>query len=217
MNQKAQSSPAVDADYMFATVPPGARRPTWKQVMVWVGFGYVATGLFIGGTLAGPAGGAGVSFSMALLAIAIAIAIGMGMGMGILFVLTALLGIIAQRTGLSLALLCRYAYGARGMNAQLINYLGIMAPPLAGPLLADFYIRHKGRYDVRELDRQPAFNRAGVGAALVGMALGLGLELNRWLPEWPNGLVALLATVLVYLLLHPVLNAKVQPLAENAS
>lgn len=208
MNQKAQSSPAVDADYMFATVPPGARRPTWKQVMVWVGFGYVATGLFIGGSLAGPAGGAGASFSMALLAIAI------GMGMGILFVLTALLGIIAQRTGLSLALLCRYAYGARGMNAQLINYLGIMAPPLAGPLLADFYIRHKGRYDVRELDRQPAFNRAGVGAALVGMALGLGLELNRWLPEWPNGLVALLATVLVYLLF---LNAKVQPLAENAS
>ncbi len=30
--------------------------------MVWVGFGYVANGLFIGGTLAGPAGGAGVSF-----------------------------------------------------------------------------------------------------------------------------------------------------------
>ena len=466
MNQKVQSSPAVDADYMFAPVPPDARRPTWKQVMVWVGFGYVATGLFIGGTLAGPAGGAGVSFPMALLAIAI--------GMGILFVLTGLLGIIAQRTGLSLALLCRYAYGARGMNlpmlamglltlgwfsaitgmvgdiwgafignpsgitvldparlgfdiapitlevflacvtcgllftatsmsgmkglerlavpvapvimliavlvgigmvdeggglgsfiaassqkdglplswavtmlvgswiagaimgvdlfrfnrnaravwlgsaacfrltnpllnivgyigtvtvgeynyvswmleksfllalvgaltwtlslwttndaelycnalytgpvlhscgiragkrqlvlvagllgtvlgalgfyqmffAQFINYLGIMAPPLAGPLLADFYIRHKGRYDVRELDRQPAFNRAGVGAALVGMALGLGLELNRWLPDWPNGLVALLATVLVYLLLHPVLNAKAQPLAENAS
>ncbi|KAI3596366.1 Cytosine/purine/uracil/thiamine/allantoin permease family protein [Cupriavidus necator H850] len=113
MNQKVQSSPAVDADYMFTPVPPDARRPTWKQVAVWVGFGYVATGLFIGGTLAGPAGGAGVSFPMALLAIAI--------GMGILFVLTSLLGVIAQRTGLSLALLCRYAYGAKGMNLPMLT------------------------------------------------------------------------------------------------
>ncbi|ULX53965.1 cytosine permease [Cupriavidus taiwanensis] len=466
MNQKAQSSPAVDADYMFAPVPSDARRPTWKQVMVWVGFGYVATGLFIGGTLAGPAGGAGVSFPMAMLAIAI--------GMGILFVLTSLLGVIAQRTGLSLALLCRYAYGAKGMNLPMlamglltlgwfsaitgmvgdiwgafignpsgivvfdpgrmgyqiapitlevfaacllcgllftatsmsgmkglerlavpvapvimliavlvgigmldeggglgsfvaassqkrglplssavtmlvgswiagaimgvdlfrfsrnaravwlgsaacflltnpllnivgyigtvtvgeynyvswmleksfllalagaltwtlslwttndaelycnalytgpvlqscgfdvskkqlvlvaglagtvlgalgfyqmffspfINYLGIMAPPLAGPLLADFYIKHKGRYDVRELDQQPEFNRAGVGSALIGMGLGLALELNQWLAVLPNGLVALLATVLLYLLLHPILSAKPRPLAEKAS
>ncbi|WP_454735475.1 hypothetical protein [Cupriavidus necator] len=88
---------------------------------------------------------------------------------------------------------------------------------MAGPLLADFYIKHQGRYDVRELNTQPAFNWAGVGSALIGMMLGLALELNQWLVAWPNGLVALLVTVLLYLLLHPMLSAKPRPLAENAS
>ena len=60
-------------------------------MLVWIGFGYVATGLFIGGALAGANGGPGMSFPMALLAIAI--------GMGLLFILTSLLGIMAQRTG----------------------------------------------------------------------------------------------------------------------
>jgi cytosine permease len=101
--------------------------------------------------------------------------------------------------------------------SHFINYLGIMAPPLAGPLLADFYIRNKGFYDVRALDTQPAFNRAGVGSALIGMMLGLVLELNQWLAAWPNGLVALLATVLLYLLLHPLQSRAAHRLTENAS
>ena len=42
-----------DTDFMLSPVPMSARRPTWKQVSVWVGFGYVVTGLFVGGVLAG--------------------------------------------------------------------------------------------------------------------------------------------------------------------
>ena len=28
-----------DGEYMLAPVPESERRPAWKQVMVWVGFG----------------------------------------------------------------------------------------------------------------------------------------------------------------------------------
>ncbi|WP_240651679.1 purine-cytosine permease family protein [Serratia microhaemolytica] len=97
---------------MFSPIPQSARRPTWKQVLVWVGFGYVATGLFIGGTLAGVGGKPGMPFTQALLAIAI--------GMSALFVLTSLLGVMAQRTGLSLALISRYSYGRLGANLPMI-------------------------------------------------------------------------------------------------
>ena len=38
-------------EFMLSPVPMEKRRPTFSQVMVWVGFGYVVTGLFIGGTL----------------------------------------------------------------------------------------------------------------------------------------------------------------------
>src|SRR5699024_11012894 len=49
---------------------------------------------------------------MAFLSIAIS--------MGILFIITSLLGIIAQRTGLNLALISRYSYGYKGTNLPLI-------------------------------------------------------------------------------------------------
>lgn len=111
-NASETSQSPFDGDYMFTPIPDHARRPTWKQVLVWVGFGYVATGLFIGGTLAGWGGNPGVSFPIALLAISV--------GMGVLFVITSLLGIMAQKTGLSLALLSRYSYGALGANLPML-------------------------------------------------------------------------------------------------
>ena len=42
-----------DGERMLSPVPMSERRPTFNQIMVWVGFGYVVTGLFIGGVLAG--------------------------------------------------------------------------------------------------------------------------------------------------------------------
>lgn len=105
----------VDSERMLSPVPMSERRPTFNQVMVWVGFGYVVTGLFVGGVLAGFGGKPGVSPSLAILAIVI--------GMGALSVLTALLGIIAQRTGMSLALLCRYSYGIKGANVPMVGMI----------------------------------------------------------------------------------------------
>ncbi len=112
VKQTKQRPPTDDLDFMFTPIPLSHRRETWKQVLVWVGFGYVATGLFIGGALAGVSGAPGLPFPQALLAIAI--------GMGILFILTSLLGIMAQKTGLSLALASRYSYGRLGANLPMI-------------------------------------------------------------------------------------------------
>lgn len=112
-NQEAENPVnSNDSEYMLSPVPQHARRKTWKQILVWVGFGYVLTGLFVGGTLAGTGGLNGVSPSDAIIAITI--------GMGILLILTILLGIAAQKTGLSLALLGRYSYGYKGSNIPLI-------------------------------------------------------------------------------------------------
>lgn len=110
-NQINTKTTLEDGEYMLASVPITERRSTWKQVMVWVGFGYVVTGLFVGGVLAGFGGQTGVPPMTALWAI--------GIGMGVLTILTILLGIMAQKTGLNLALISRYSYGAVGSNLPL--------------------------------------------------------------------------------------------------
>ncbi|BAQ10043.1 cytosine/purines/uracil/thiamine/allantoin family permease [Bacillus sp. OxB-1] len=110
--QKSSEPDVQDSEFMLEAVPAESRRPTWKQVLVWVGFGYVVTGLFVGGVLAGFGNQPGVPPVMALWAI--------GIGMGVLAILTILLGIMAQRTGLNLALISRYSYGAKGSNLPLL-------------------------------------------------------------------------------------------------
>lgn len=101
-----------DNERMLSPVPMSERRPTFNQVMVWVGFGYVVTGLFVGGVLAGFGNKPGVSPMTAMWAIIL--------GMGSLSIITALLGIAAQKTGMSLALISRYSYGIKGANLPII-------------------------------------------------------------------------------------------------
>ena len=97
----------TDSEFMLEPVPVNKRRSTLSQVMVWIGFGYVATGLFVGGTLAGYGGKPGLNPAEAVGAVVI--------GMGVLFVMTSFLGMAAQKTGLNLSLISRYSYGKRGM------------------------------------------------------------------------------------------------------
>lgn len=101
-----------DQEYMLEAVPPDKRRSTYSQIMVWVGFGYVATGLFVGGTLAGYGGAPGLTPWEASLAIIL--------GMGALFVMTSLLGMAAQKTGLNLSLISRYSYGSKGFMIPML-------------------------------------------------------------------------------------------------
>lgn len=101
-----------DDERMLSPVPMSERRPTFNQVMVWVGFGYVVTGLFVGGVLAGFGGQPGLPPNMAIWAIVL--------GMGSLTIMTSLLGIMAQKTGMSLALISRYSYGQKGVNIPMV-------------------------------------------------------------------------------------------------
>jgi cytosine permease len=93
-----------DGEYMLEPVPMDKRRSTFAQVMVWVGFGYVVTGLVVGGVLAGEKGGLppGQAFLAGII------------GMGALFLITSFLGIAAQRTGFNLAILSRFSFGEKG-------------------------------------------------------------------------------------------------------
>lgn len=101
-----------DDEHMLSPVPMSERRPTWRQVLVWVGFGYVVTGLFVGGVLAGFGGQPGLPPQTALIAIAL--------GMGSLFILTSFLGVMAQDTGMSLAIISRYSYGMKGASIPMV-------------------------------------------------------------------------------------------------
>ena len=59
--KKVAVEETVDTEYMLEPVPMNKRRSTYSQIMVWVGFGYCATGLFVGGTLAGYGGAPGLN------------------------------------------------------------------------------------------------------------------------------------------------------------
>lgn len=120
---------AVDEEYMLEAVPQNKRRSTYSQIMVWVGFGYCATGLFVGGTLAGYGGAPGLNLMDAILAIII--------GEGSLLIMTAFLGIAAQKTGLNLSLISRYSYGSKGF----IIPMAVMAILTFGCLKGQHFIQ----------------------------------------------------------------------------
>ncbi|MBW1639610.1 MULTISPECIES: purine-cytosine permease family protein [Microbacterium] len=110
-----QTRPAVDEtneEFMLERVPQKARRSWWSQFVIWVGFGYVPTGLIVGGQLAGTAEGGGMPFGDAVLTIVL--------GQGVLLLLTFALGFAAMKTGLNLSLISRFSYGRKGMILPML-------------------------------------------------------------------------------------------------
>ena len=97
---------------MLERVPQKARRSWWSQFVIWVGFGYVPTGLIVGGQLAGTAEGGGMPFGDAMLTVVL--------GQGILLLLTFALGFAAMKTGLNLSLISRFSYGTKGMILPML-------------------------------------------------------------------------------------------------
>lgn len=108
------ASPPVNdhQEYMLESVPRTARRSTWGIAAIWVGFGFVVTGLVVGGQLAGQGGTAGMPMGQAFLTVAA--------GELFLFILTILLGIPAMATGFNLAMLARFSYGRVGMVVPMV-------------------------------------------------------------------------------------------------
>src|SRR5690625_2990345 len=93
-------------EYMLEPVPWSARRKTSGIAAMWVGFGFVVTGLIVGGQLAGQGGQPGMTMGGAVTTI--------GLGELVLFALTILLGVPAMKTGFNLALLSKVSYGDKG-------------------------------------------------------------------------------------------------------
>lgn len=102
-----EPDPQSMEEYMLEPVPKRARRSAWAMFAIWVGFGYVPTGLIVGGQLAGQGDTPGMSFGES---VGVIIA-----GQGLLVVLTFLLGYAAMKTGLNLSLISRMSYGKLGM------------------------------------------------------------------------------------------------------
>lgn len=103
--------PKDHEEYMLEAVPASARRSWWSMFVIWVGFGYVPTGLIVGGQLAGQ-NGSGMPFGDALFVVAL--------GQGILFALTYALGFAAMKTGLNLSMISRFSYGKKGMILPML-------------------------------------------------------------------------------------------------
>jgi purine-cytosine permease-like protein len=62
--------------------------------------------------------------------------------------------------------------GAFGFFEQFSSFIGGIAaviPPLAGPMIADFWIVHRTKYEVKYLDQLPEINIPSVIAASVGI------------------------------------------------
>lgn len=102
----AEDQVPAHEEHMLTPVPEQDRRSTLGLAAVWVGFGFVVTGLIVGGQLAGQGGAPGMAFGPAMLTITI--------GELVLFALTILIGIPAMRTGYNLALLAKCSYGTMG-------------------------------------------------------------------------------------------------------
>ena len=110
VKENAPHNVSDDQEFMSEPVPMEKRHSTKDQIMVWIGFGYVVTGLVVGGQIGGQ-GGAGLPPLTAFLSVAL--------GMGFLFFLTSFIGIASQKTGYNLSLLCRFSYGERGSTLPL--------------------------------------------------------------------------------------------------
>lgn len=106
-NPESPENDESHEEYMLAAVPKTERRSWWSMFVIWAAFGYVPTGLIVGGQLAGSDDGGGMPFSGAVGTIVV--------GQGILVVLTFLLGFAAMKTGFNLSLMSRYSYGNRGI------------------------------------------------------------------------------------------------------
>lgn len=90
--------------------------------------------------------------------------------------------------------------------ADFINALGAIAPPLAAPILADFFVVGKEKkYAHKVIAKQPAIRWAGVISFLVGAVLGYIFQYVTTLPYGlPSGLFALLVSFVLYIIIYKI-------------
>ena len=84
-----------------------------------------------------------------------------------------------------------------------IDLLATIAPPLIGPLLAEFYLFRKRNFTEADTATVPVWN------PLAFIAYGIGVASTFYAPEWiAKALVGLIASVVAYWLLALVMPRK---------
>lgn len=90
--------------------------------------------------------------------------------------------------------------------ADFINVLGAVAPPLAAPILADFFVVGKEKkYNTKFLGKQPVIRWAGIISFAVGAFIGYYFQYVAVLPYGlPSGLFALLVSFVLYIVIYKI-------------
>ena len=89
-----------------------------------------------------------------------------------------------------------------------LDWIGLLAslvPPLIGPVLVDYYLVNKMKYDANDLSRLPSWNPAAVGAYIIGAVAAYASSQGYSIPGLSGVIPALLGLVvsmLAYLLLY---------------
>ncbi|MBR2263732.1 MAG: cytosine permease, partial [Firmicutes bacterium] len=114
MNQKPANTQNVDPDYAASAVPQSARRSTLTMFMIMLGFTFFSASMWVGQNLSD-----GLDFGGYIGALLI--------GGLILSVYTGLLGYVGSKTGFSMDLLARKAFGRKGsyISSAMISFTQI--------------------------------------------------------------------------------------------
>ena len=133
MSEEVNKNQNVDPDYAASAVPQSARRSTMTMFMIMLGFTFFSASMWVGQNLA-----EGLDFGGFIGALVI--------GGAILSVYTGLLGYVGSKTGMSMDLLARKAFGKKGsyISSAMISFtqigwfgvgVAMFAIPVANELL----------------------------------------------------------------------------------
>lgn len=66
---------------------------------------------------------------------------------------------------------CIGALGFFNVFTGFINWIGNIMPPIAGPIIADFWLIHRAKYEAKHLHKLPHYNGAALAAAMIGIIM----------------------------------------------
>lgn len=123
--------------------------------------------------------------------------------------LTVVVGIISTAFG---------ALGVVNIFVPFLSFLGVVIPPLAAVIIADYYFFNKDNYDFAKMDKQPLFNTNNCIASVAGMLVGCTMNSAPYgfqvpfmmdlATKVPSSIIAMLASVIACIIVNKVRPAK---------
>ncbi len=119
--------------------------------------------------------------------------------------LTVVIGLISTMLG---------ALGIANIFVPFLNFLGVVIPPIAAVIIADFWIYHRSNYKFELMDRQPTFYVDNCIAALIGSLVGCTMNAAPYgfgvpfmmniAEKFPSCLIAMAASMIAYVIIHAI-------------